>query len=92
MHRDDALADLGAIGSDVLHRCGADLAWDQGEAFETSESAGAGVCYEVIPVHTRAYEEGKVYLILLVGLECGDLGVQDDTMEVGKEEHIAPLA
>ena len=57
MHLADDLADLSAIGPDVLHSGSTDFARDEGEVLDAIELGLGHLGYEVVPLDTRADEE-----------------------------------
>ena len=57
MHLADDLADLSAIGPDVLHSGSTDFARDKGEVLDAVELGFGHLGYEVVPLDARADEE-----------------------------------
>ena len=57
MHLADDLADLSAIGTDILHGSSTDFAWDEGEVLDAVELSFGHLGNKVVPLDARADEE-----------------------------------
>ena len=92
LYRFDELADLDAVGADVLDGRGADGARDQGHVLEPDQPARQGPADQVVPGHAGLGAHQGGVAVVLDDAHAGHRQADRDAGEIAGEQQVAAFA